>query len=93
MQNKIQSPSMIRNRAENGRYQKPTKLEEMHIAMMVAYYSNGVPSWVTSRKDVRQDVGSLALCTYKLSRECEPVSLESIEIITTAVCSGFQISE
>jgi hypothetical protein len=86
-------PSMIRNRAENGRYQKPTKLEEMHISMMIAYYSNGVPWWVTSRKEVRQDVCSLADCTFKLSRECEPVSVESIEIITTAVCSGFQISE
>jgi hypothetical protein len=81
-----------RNRGDDGRYQKPTALEQFHIKMMAAYYNDSLPTWVDTRAAVRVDVVHLVDCTFTMSRECEPVSLDSIEIITNAICAKYGIS-
>ena len=89
--------SLLRNRDEDGRYKKPTAQEQMLIDMLTVYYNDprmggDLPHGVDNREAIRKDAWSLAECVYyKLSNESDPCSIDSLEIITNAVCGRFGI--
>jgi hypothetical protein len=94
---RIPKTSLLRNRDEDGRYKKPTAQEQMLIDMLTVYYNDprmggDLPRGVDNREAIRKDAWSLAECVYyKLSDESDPCSVDSLEIITNAVCGRFGI--
>jgi hypothetical protein len=97
MASRIPKTSLLRNRDEDGRYKKPTAQEQMLIDMLTVYYNDprmggDLPHGVDNREAIRKDAWSLAECVYyKLSGESDPCSVDSLEIITNAVCGRFGI--